>query len=198
LAKTKFKKLQHRVLAIFASETCQKFFALLIFAVIPSCFAILGSCPAQSARLATQNFIANLAAAQFNSRLRNSDDTLTDLGMLFEQLNFAFSAVFLIEIGVNLFANWFRRFFRDTWNVIDAVCVLLSLAAIGQSNWTALRFMRTVRVVRLFGKFKEMRRMLRSLAACVTQMGCTFFILMVLASICEALFSCIFPIGRNR
>ncbi len=115
--------------------------------------------------------------------------------MLFERLNLAFSAVFLIEIGVNLFANWFRRFFRDTWNIVDAVCVLLSLAAIGQSNWTALRFMRTVRVVRLFGKFKEMRRMLRSLAACVPQMGCAFFILMVLASICESPTPCIAPLS---
>ncbi len=135
---------------------------------------------------AAQNFAANLVAAQFNSRLRNSDESLTSLGVLFERLNLAFSLAFLIEILVNLFANWYRRFFRDAWNIVDAACILLSLGAIAQSHWTALRFMRTVRVVRLFGKFKEMRRMLRSLAACITQMGCAFFILMVLASICEA------------
>jgi hypothetical protein len=59
-----------------------------------------------SKRLAAQNFISNLAAAQYNSLLSNSGNTLTDLGMLFERLKLAFSAVFLIEIMVNLLASW--------------------------------------------------------------------------------------------
>ena len=103
-----------------------------------------------------------------------------------EMVNFGFTIVFAVELGLNALGHWFRPFVRSYWNLIDVAVVLLSLASLSQSylNVNIVRMLRAVRVVRLFGKVEALKRVVAALSASVVPMANAFVILFIMISIC--------------
>ncbi len=108
-------------------------------------------------------------------------------GSLLNVFNLAFTLVFALELVVNLYAHWFWPFVSNGWSMVDLVVVTLSLVALGPIDMpvTALRMMRAFRVIRLFGRLKALKKMIAACLASVVPMLNAFFIMVVIACICE-------------
>ena len=103
-----------------------------------------------------------------------------------DMVNFGFTIIFAIELGMNALGHWFRPFIRSGWNLVDVVVLLLSLASLSQSylNVNVVRMLRAVRIVRLFGKVEALKRVVAALTASVVPMANAFIIMFIVTSIC--------------
>ena len=102
-------------------------------------------------------------------------------------INNFFTAIFTIELGINLFANWLRKFAGNGWNWLDLFIVIMSLIDFGPSDipdWL-VRLMRAFRVVRLFGRVEQLTKMISAITASLFPMMNAFVILGIVLSICE-------------
>jgi len=89
-------------------------------------------------------------------------------GPLLDRIDLVVTAIFVVEIGLKLFAErW--AFFKSGWNVFDFCIVGLSLVAMFVSDASAagaisiLRVLRIFRVFRLFGALPALRRVVDAL-----------------------------------
>ena len=102
-------------------------------------------------------------------------------------INTFFTLIFTIELGINLFANWKRKFVKNGWNWLDLLIVIMSLVDFGPSDipdWL-VRLMRAFRVARLFGRVEQLTKMISAITASVFPMMNAFVILFIVLSICE-------------
>ncbi len=117
----------------------------------------------------------------------SASESSSDLARVLDDLNMLFTIIFAIELLLNLYANWFRPFFSSSWNILDLIVVVLSLASLGPIDlpMNILRMMRVFRVIRLFGRIKALKKMIAACIASVIPMANAFLIMTILASICE-------------
>ena len=102
-------------------------------------------------------------------------------------INLIFTAIFAIELAINMFANWMHKFIQSGWNWFDLFIVLMSLMDFGPFDnplWL-VRLMRAFRVVRLFGRVHELTKMISAITASLFPMMNAFVILFVVLSICK-------------
>ena len=84
-----------------------------------------------------------------------------------EEINVAFTFVFLLEAILKLVGLGPKAYFRDNWNKFDFIIVMVSLVELaastgsegGGSTISALRSMRLLRAFRLLGKFDNLRQL---------------------------------------
>jgi voltage-gated sodium channel len=104
------------------------------------------------------------------------------------KINLIFTAVFAVELLINLFANWPMKFFRNGWNLLDLIIVAMSLVDLGGPlnipEWL-VRLMRAFRIVRLFGRVPELTKMITAITTSLFPMMNAFIILVIVLSICE-------------
>ncbi len=104
------------------------------------------------------------------------------------RINLIFTAVFAVELLINLFANWPIKFFRNGWNLLDLIIVAMSLVDLGGPlnipEWL-VRLMRAIRIVRLFGRVPELTKMITAITTSLFPMMNAFIILIIVLSICE-------------
>ncbi|XP_041474173.1 voltage-dependent T-type calcium channel subunit alpha-1I-like isoform X5 [Lytechinus variegatus] len=107
-------------------------------------------------------------------------------------LNYIFTAVFILEALLKIFALGIKRYFKDGWNQLDITIVLLSIAGIVLEelesniipiNPTIIRIMRVLRIARVL-KLLKMAQGIRALLDTVFQalpqvgnLGLLFFLL---------------------
>ena len=72
------------------------------------------SCMSRPAR--AQNFAANVMQMQLEDRLVNADGSISSTGRTLDSLDMFFTLIFTVELGFNMFAHWFRDFFKEGWN----------------------------------------------------------------------------------
>jgi len=131
--------------------------------MIDLCRRIASSPRFQHATLAV--IVANAALIGFET----SPALWARHGGLFNALNLAVQAVFVVEITVRLVAHAPRlhRFFLDGWNVFDFVIVALSLLPEAGPFTTVARLARLLRALRIVSALPELRlivaTMLRSI-----------------------------------
>jgi voltage-gated sodium channel len=131
--------------------------------------------------------------------LETDPELVTRYEPLFEVLNRAIIAVFVIELAIRLVAYLPRphRFFADGWNVFDFVIVGLSVLPFGGSFANVARLARLLRVLRLVSVFPELRlivgTMLRSLSSMTSVILLLALVLYVYAVLGYHLFSTIDP-----
>jgi hypothetical protein len=120
------------------------------------------------------------------SRFENPEEYLREKDAL-DQLDLLFLIVFAIELGINLFANWFLPFVRNPWSVFDLIVVGMSLIGIAPTGLplSLVLLLRCCRVLRVFGRFKAVSSIFAALAASAVPLASTFFIIFVIASICK-------------
>jgi hypothetical protein len=185
-AKTGLEKSQAKVRIIYHSRIFQFTAAFFILTVSIDVYFIMieadliGTCTSL-----VQNFIANIIEAQKNIYLTDNPNSF--LGRSLDYLDMFFTFIFLLELLINAYGHWFKRFISDRWNILDTLVVMASLIALGpfQLPVTILRLLRAGRVVRLFGKLRELKRMLTALSSAVIPMLNSFLMMIVIAAICE-------------
>ncbi len=104
-----------------------------------------------------------------------------------DQLDLIFVFLFAVELIINAYSHWMWEFLKNPWSVFDFLVVslsLLGLAPIGVPLSLLLLF-RCCRVLRIFGKFPAVSNIFSALGTSVIPMASAFFIIFVLASICE-------------
>lgn len=117
------------------------------------------------------------------------------VGPMLIVLDRACLAIFVVEIGLKLFARG-PRFFRDGWNVFDFVVVGIALLPATQAL-SVLRAMRILRLLRIVSVTPRLRRVvegflaaLPGMASVFLLMGIIFYIFSVMAT---QLFGASFP-----
>jgi hypothetical protein len=104
-----------------------------------------------------QNFAVNIADAQLSPQLFGPDGSKTAAAASLDRLDFCFTCLFVVELLVNLYANWLAPFLRSAYNVVDAAVIVLSVATLAGASvlpMSVVRTLRAFRALRLFGKFR--------------------------------------------
>eukprot|EP00746_Dinoflagellata_sp_MGD_P065134 gnl/MRDRNA2_/MRDRNA2_27145_c0_seq1.p1 gnl/MRDRNA2_/MRDRNA2_27145_c0~~gnl/MRDRNA2_/MRDRNA2_27145_c0_seq1.p1 ORF type:complete len:675 (-),score=131.08 gnl/MRDRNA2_/MRDRNA2_27145_c0_seq1:84-2108(-) len=98
------------------------------------------------------NFFISATEAQ----ILPEDDTGVAVFFGFEV---TFNVIFLIELILNMYANFFWKFWQNGWNVFDVAIVLVSwVSMLGDfPGVTVLRLFRAFRVFRLFKRIESLR-----------------------------------------
>ncbi len=102
-------------------------------------------------------------------------------------MDVAFVFLFAAELVINAYSHWMWEFLKNPWSIFDFLLVslsLLGLAPIGLPLSLLLLF-RCCRVLRIFGKFPAVSSIFSALGTSIIPIGSAFFIIFVLASICE-------------
>ncbi|XP_055343397.1 voltage-dependent L-type calcium channel subunit alpha-1D-like [Paramacrobiotus metropolitanus] len=111
-----------------------------------------------------------------------------------EYLNMTFTAVFVLECVLKLFAFNIIHYFKDVWNVFDFVVVFISMFDIGYSLYTGtvtevniFRIFRVLRLGKLLGKSRNTRilfwtflKSMRALPYVILLIGVIYFIYAVI------------------
>ena len=121
------------------------------------------------------NFLANIIEAQSNS-----------LGPALEAVDLVFTALFTLELFVNLFAMLFTEFFSDPWNYFDTIVVVVGLVTLVKPDLpggSTLKLMRTFRVFRLFKRIPSLKQILICLQQSVPPMCNAFAIVCLVTAI---------------
>lgn len=105
--------------------------------------------------------------------LETSASLMAQYGHWLMFANHVVLAVFVIEAGLKLTAEWPnpQRYFRDGWNVFDFSIVVLSLVPFAGDAAMVARLMRLLRVVRLVSTIPELRLIVDTLVRSLPSMG---------------------------
>ena len=117
-------------------------------------------------------------------KLYHSDGTMTSEKSTLDSLNTAFTIIFTFELLVNLLSHWIRDFITNPWSIFDSVVVTMSLIVLGPLNFP-ISMLRALRVVRLFGRLKSSKKILSALRVSLVPMFNAFFIMLIVAMMCE-------------
>ncbi|MEL6521531.1 MAG: ion transporter [Pseudomonadota bacterium] len=97
------------------------------------------------------------------------------LGFLLRLIDQLCLVVFITELGLKLFAyRW--AFFRNGWNLFDAVIVGSALAP-GAQNLSVLRALRVLRVLRVVSAMPRLRRVVEGFVTALPGMGSVFLLM---------------------
>jgi len=97
-----------------------------------------------------------------------------------------FNIIFLIELIVNLYGNWFFPFWRSGWNVFDTIVVangVINLLRIDLGPLSLLRLLRAFRVFRLFKRVKSLNKIVVAILSAIPGMSNAFIIMTIFMSI---------------
>eukprot|EP00854_Cymbomonas_tetramitiformis_P010731 gene10731-12698_t len=113
------------------------------------------------------NFVVNAAEAQVPTATGTA-------ATIFKGFELAFTFIFTIELGLNMYAHWCWPFWSSGWNLFDFIVVFISLMSLsleGLPGISTLRLMRAFRVFRLFKRLESLRRIIKALESAIP--GCT-------------------------
>jgi len=149
---------QKRVQDTYASASCQKAVAALI---------ILNFCT---------NIVEKEIDPPMGEMYRSTWQALEDV----------FNIIFLIELIVNFYGNFFVPFWRSGWNIFDFIVVtvgICSLLRIDLGPLSLLRMLRAFRVFRLFKRIKSLNRIIVSLGKAIPGVTNAFVIMLIVMCI---------------
>lgn len=132
------------------------------------------------AALIMGNFLCNIVEKQIDPR----SIKYTDNFFIFECF---FNIAFLTELLVNMYAHWFWKFFKSSWNWFDLLVVTIGMMSmVGLTTdgpLTLLRNLRAFRVFRLFKRIKSLNKILQALARAVPGVVNAFAVLLLVMSV---------------
>jgi len=107
--------------------------------------------------------------------LETSDRAMAAAGDIIRVLDILCLSVFVIEIGLKLFAQHLR-FFRSGWNLFDFTIVGVSLLP-GAQVFSVLRALRVLRLLRIISVAPRLRRVVEGLINALPGMGSVFLLM---------------------
>jgi voltage-gated sodium channel len=115
------------------------------------------------------NFICMAAEAQLNP------EEGTGTAGTFENIEFAFTCIFVIELALNMFSNLWWDFVKRGWNWFDvfviATAVISMTGAVDTGGLVHLRLLRAFRVLRFFNRIPSLQKIVVALYASIPAMG---------------------------
>ena len=135
-----------------------------------------------------QNFIVGLIILNsVTIGMETSKPLMKSFGFLFEWIDDAILAVFVVEIILKLYAFGFR-FFKSAWNIFDFLIV--AIAAIpAAGSFSVFRTIRILRTLRLIKNVPKLRMIIEALIKSIPSIGwimvllvMVFYIFAVLAT----------------
>ena len=130
------------------------------------------------------SFVNNVLEVQLDPGATKKQRPEQDLA--FQHIDLAFTLVFLLELCVNLFVNWFRAFWQDLWNVFDFLVVGVSVISLFLSNLGSatslrtIRLFRALRVLRLFRRLDAVKRIVEALSQSIVPVANAFIIILLI------------------
>src|SRR6056297_674483 len=122
------------------------------------------------------NFI--IGVILFNAVLlgmETSDQLMATAGPLIVALDSLCLFIFVVEIGLKLFAHGWR-FFRSGWNIFDFVIIGIALVPATQ-GFSVLRALRILRVLRVISATPRLRRVVEGFITALPGMGSVFLLM---------------------
>ena len=132
-----------------------------------------------------------------NDQLYNPDGSPTSATELMELLNTVFTVLFACELLLNFLSQPMRKFFSNAWSIFDTIVVFMSLVVLGPLDFP-ISILRALRVVRLFGRLESSKKILAALSVSLVPMCNAFFIMLIVAMICEFRFPQRFRGGNTK
>jgi len=141
---------------------------------------------------------AIIALILFNAMtlgLETSEQVMERFGTVLVAIDHAILWVFVVEIGLKLFAHG-TRFFRSAWNLFDVIIVGIALLP-GSGAFSVLRALRVLRLLRLLSVVPRMRFVIESLVLALPGLGSIALLLVlffyIFAVMATRLFGADFP-----
>jgi len=107
--------------------------------------------------------LASIEQAQIDPRGTKYTET-------FLAIEDGFNIIFLVELIVNIYCHWLRKFWTP-WNVFDLLVVTVGMLSVARVNlpgpFGLLRMLRAFRVFRLFKRIKSLRKIMVSLVRAI-------------------------------
>ena len=140
-----------------------------------------------------QVFIAFLIMANFSANVieKQIDPTGNRFPTAFKSLEDVFNLIFLVELLVNMYGHWLKRFWCSSWNIFDFVVVVVGCISLSWFNielpgpLSLLRTLRAFRVFRLFKRVPSLNKIIVALAAAIPGTLNAFVVLFLFVSICK-------------
>jgi len=132
------------------------------------------------ALLIAANFLTNIIEKEIDAHGENYPDVFAWFGHFY-------NLMFTIELGFNMYAHWWRPFWKSNWNIFDVVVV--SIGVINTLNlplppaFGLLRMMRAFRVFRLFKRVHSLNKIIVAIMHAVPGVANAFLILGIVMSI---------------
>lgn len=126
-------------------------------------------------RIVTQTITAVILFNAVLLGLETIPDVMAAAGPLIVALDTACLAIFVAELVAKMVAQG-RRFWRDGWNLFDAVIVGVALIP-GSGSFSVLRALRILRVLRIVSVFPRLRRVVEGLVTALPGMASVFVLM---------------------
>jgi voltage-gated sodium channel len=127
----------------------------------------------------TQRFI--IGVILFNAvllGLETSQTVMAQFGPLILLLDSLCLTIFIMEIGLKLFAHGLR-FFKSGWNIFDFVVIGIAIMP-GAHALSVLRAMRILRVLRVISVVPSLRRVVEGFVTALPGMGSVFVLMAII------------------
>jgi len=126
------------------------------------------------------NFLTNIIEKEIDPHGDKYADTFEGFGLFY-------NICFTVELLVNLYAHWFKHFFRSGWNVFDCIVVMIGVVNTVKlplpPAFSLLRMMRAFRVFRLFKRVHSLNKIIVAIVHAVPGVLNAFLILAIVMSI---------------
>ena len=180
------QKVQKHVRKLYSASWFQAVTATLIIAV-SSLILLKLSISKCLTFTSMQNFCVSAAEVQVQREtLYEPDGSPTSTKQMMELLNTVFTALFTVELLFNFLSQSVREFVSNAWSIFDTIVVTMSLIVLGPLDFP-ISILRALRVVLLFGRLESSKKILAALSVSLIPMCNAFFIMLIVAMICEPL-----------
>jgi len=131
------------------------------------------------AMLITANFLCNVVEKEIDPQGVIMPGT-------WRKLEITFNVMFLIELIINMYARWLKRFWCDSWNIFDVLVVTVGCISFGVElvgPLKLLRCLRAFRVFRLFKRVKALNRIIVMIVSALPGVANAFLVIVIMVSI---------------
>lgn len=76
------------------------------------------------------NFALNVTDAEIAGYMRNEeseDSSYASVAEVIDEVDLVFTVIYILELMLNLFVNWWTPFISDGWSLFDSFCVIVGL-----------------------------------------------------------------------
>ena len=129
------------------------------------------------------NFILNIIQCETPESTHSSH--------YFDDIDFALTIIYMLELVFNMYGHWFWPFFTNMWSVFDFIIILFSVVDIiltsvasdVNANITVIRLLRIFRIFRVMGKLNSLNCVVVAVTDSLWSVANVFFIFWMILSI---------------
>ena len=138
---------------------------------------------------AMQAFVGVVIVASFCTAIAESQIIPTKGSRVARQfflIEVVFTAIFVVELGLNMYAHWLREFLDSRANIFDTCVVLVSIISLSDDSIpgvNVLRLFRIFRMVRVFRSLTHLRILVTALSNSIVPVLYSFMLLGLVMSI---------------